>query len=39
MLQHFIVPYSDGTAGTPHKWELGFIDMAIQHDSTKADIG
>ena len=39
MLEHFIVPYWNDTAETPHKWEVVFIGMDIQHNSTKDDIG
>ena len=39
MLEYFIVPYFDDTAGTPHKWEVGFIGRTIQHNSTNDDIG
>ena len=38
MLEHFIILYLDGTALTPHKWEVAFIGMAIQHNSIKDDI-
>ena len=39
MLEHFIILYCDVTAGTPHRWGVTLIARAIQHNSTKDDIG
>ena len=39
MLEHFILLYLDGTALTPHKWEVAFMGRIIQHNSIKDDIG